>query len=45
MPVAGFHIPVVTRQYGIAGARGKIENLEGRVVGSREEFGVAGSPG
>ena len=45
MPVAGFHIPVVTGQYGIAGTRGEIENLEGRVVGGREEFGVAWSPG
>lgn len=40
MPVAGFDIPVVTGENGIASSRGEIEYLQRCVVGCGEEFSI-----
>lgn len=45
MPVAGLDVPVVAGENRVAGSGCEIEDLEGCVVGGREEFGIAGSPG
>lgn len=45
MPIAGLDVPVVTGENGVAGSGCEIEDLEGCVVGGREEFGIAWCPG
>jgi hypothetical protein len=45
VPIAGFDVPVVAGENGVAGSGCEIEDLEGSVVGGGEEFGISGCPG